>query len=190
MKTKSLELIRWPEFNRIGLCSTETALELNIGNICDIYRDFPPAGLGPAAVDAKLLSDSDDQLSREVNAHGEIFVIVSDGLSGLPLVIRKLSESYEIDGALKAGSGLVVRITFAGEKPVNDNLVEQILQLGQTQGSEESVEDSHTRVETAKWRANLYEAGIRILKPYKDYFPAPLLVAMYKCAHLIKGQNS
>mgnify|MGYP006908185105 CR=1 FL=1 len=188
MKVSSLRPVDIQTIQRVVLSQIEMAAHLPMDEELHVYTSFPAHGSGPIVVDMSSALHDSASVEAEVAGDDELYIFCGNSLTDLANLIDTLPSSIAVDGVASVGETRAYRV-ISGASVQNDSS-EVILQLIRNippAPKEPSTLNGSQKPKRGGIRSTFYDAGIRLVKPVKDYLPSGVIVVLYRIAHLIRG---
>lgn len=188
MKIFSLRPVDIETIQRVVLGQTEMTVYLPMDKELHVYPSFPALGSGSIAVDVGSALRDSASLEAEVAGDDELYIFGGDSLADLADLIDTLPSSLAVDGVASLGDARALRLV-SGASIQNDSseVIRDLIRTIPPAPKKPPTLDRSQTVAQGGIRATLYDAGIRLVKPIKDYLPSGVIVALYRIAHLIRG---
>lgn len=188
MKVSSLRPVDIQTIQRVVLSQTEMAVHIPMDDELHVYPSFPAQGSGPIVVDVGSALHDIASLEAEAAGDDELYIFCGNSLTNLADLIDTLPNSIAVDGVSSVGETRAFRV-IAGANVQNDSseVIRQLIRTIPPAPKEPPTLNESQRLNHGGIRFNLYDAGIRLVKPVKDYLPSGVIIALYRVAHLIRG---
>lgn len=188
MKVSSLRPVDIQTIQRVVLSQIEMAVHIPMDEELHVYPSFPAQGGGPIVVDVGSAVHDIASLEAEAAGDDELYIFCGNSLADLAYLIDTLPNSIAVDGVASVGETRAFRV-ISGASVQNDSseVVRQLIRTIPPAPEEPHTLDQSQKATHGGIRSNLYDAGIRLVKPVKDYLPSGVIVVLYRVAHLIRG---
>lgn len=187
MKISSLRPVDIQTIHRVVLSQTEMAVHLPMDEELHVYPSFPAQGSGPIVVDVGSALHDIAGLEVEVAGDDELYIFCGNSLVDLADMIDTLPSSIAVDGVARLGEARALRlVSGAGIRNDSSEVVLQLIQTLPPAPNEPPKLKQSQKATDGGIRSTLYDAGVRLVKPVKDYLPSRVIVVLYRIAHLIR----
>lgn len=188
MNVRSLHQLTEEGLERFVIDDLELSAKLVVHQRAEIFESFPAPGTGVLAVqDAAAIKDP-EAFAAEVRKKGYAYLLLKSDLEGVVGAFRSLPSNLSVDGVIIKGETLLFRVVVSHSLDQSAQLFADFANLfvDREQVIPENVYQAEPRI--GGLRQKLFDTGVRIVKPLKDYLPTPVIVALYRFAHYLRGK--
>lgn len=187
MKISSLRPVDIQAIQRVVLGQIEMAVHLPMDEELHVYTSFPAHGSGSIVVDMSSALHNSASLEAEAAGEDELYIFCGNSLTDLANLIDTLPNSIAVDGVASVGETRAYRV-ISGANVQNDSseVILQLIRNVPPAPKEPPALNESQKATDGGIRSTLYDAGVRLVKPVKDYLPSGVIVVLYRIAHLIR----
>ena len=188
MNVRSLHRLKGEGLERLVIDDLELSAKLVVHQRADIFESFPAPGTGALAVqDAAAIKDP-EAFATEVRKRGYAYLLVNGDPEGVVGAFRSLPSNLSVDGVIIEGATLLFRVVVSHSFDQSAQLFADFASLFVDREQVISEIVYHAEPRIGGLRQRLFDIGVRIVKPLKDYLPTPVIVALYRFAHYLRGK--
>lgn len=188
MDIRSLRPIESEPFGRMVIADLDSCVSIDLHQTAQVFTSLPASGDGVLAVQAESAMDSPELFANEVAQSGYAYVFVQGAPELVAEVLELLPSRLQVDGVVRRDHTFFFRVFNSVVPKRNSGLLVEFASLfpETADGSPKVIEAEAPRMNTLRLRA--FDAGVRFVKPYKDYLPTWLTITLYRIAHVLRGK--
>lgn len=184
---KSLQRLETATLKRVVIEDCEASLSMDFDRSAEIFGCLPTTGNGVLAVQDTAAIKNVDYFADEVVKSGYVYLLVTDGVEGAVEAFRALPSTLSVDGVSIKNETLQFRVVVSHPLDQSAQVLTDFASLFADRVNVVSEVVEYEEPPMGGLRIKLFNAGVRLVKPLKDYLPTAVTVALYRFAHRLRG---